>query len=367
MQHSWEASNWEVARMMPSQSMSKSRGSRQAAGGLPIEVPISLLLSEDLTPAAKLLWIRLRFDEMQRRRRSHSPRQLAKRTCLARSTIYEALRQAVATGWLVQCFDPAARRQRWKTACPVRDSRGVARIPVDLIRASHVLRPQAILLYGLLQAVPNFNGRTGTFKWAELRELTCLHLKTIKRAVRVLAEARWIAIQQEHRRAPIWFRLQHADQAYKEEVKRSLERAGFLGEALMRSFLSLITDTTECEDGARPEFLVNPASGERMELDRYYPVHRVAFEFNGKQHYVATGRFTKQEVIAQRKRDQLKRRICKEKNIDLVVVHAEDLSLTGMLRKVGALIPLRALRGFKETIRYLNRCGLRYQKAAASG
>ena len=135
----------------------------------------------------------------------------------------------------------------------------------------------------------------------------------------------------------------------------------------MRSFLSLIADTRECEDGARPEFLVNPASGEKMELDRYYPVHRVAFEFNGRQHYVATGRFTKQEVAAQQKRDQLKRQICRENRIDLVVVHAEDLSLAGMSRKAGALLPLRALRGLKQTIRFLNRCGLRYQKAAESG
>ena len=109
----------------------------------------------------------------------------------------------------------------------------------------------------------------------------------------------------------------------------------------MRSFLSLIADTKECEDGARPEFLVNPATGERLELDRYYPLHRAAFEFNGKQHYIATGPFSKREVAAQRKRDRLKQRICNEKNVKLVVVHAEDLTLRGMLRKVGALLPLR--------------------------
>lgn len=331
-----------------------------------IKVPLSLLLSKDLTPAAKFLWIRMRFDAMHPRKRPHHPRRLAKRTGLARSTIYEALRQAEATGWLVPYLDPASGRRRWKTACPVRDRR-IAKIPVDLIRASHALRPQAILCYGLLQATPRFNGRTGWFKWAELRELTGLHLRTIKRAVRALAEERWIAMAQEHRRKPIWFRLQHADEAFKDEVQKGLERANHVGEALMRSLLSLIVKTRECEDGARPGFLVNPASGEKMELDRYYPVDRVAFEFNGRQHYEATGRFTKQEVEAQKKRDRLKRQICKEKKIALVVVKAEDLSLAGMLRKAGALLPRRALRGFKETIRYLNGCGKRYQKAAASG
>jgi len=32
-----------------------------------------------------------------------------------------------------------------------------------------------------------------------------------------------------------------------------------------------------------------------------------------------------------------------------------------MLKKVGRLLPLRRLWGFKRTIRYLNRCGKRYQ------
>lgn len=93
----------------------------------------------------------------------------------------------------------------------------------------------------------------------------------------------------------------------------------------------------------------------------------MAFEFNGRQHYVAGGPFTKREVEAQQRRDRLKRRICDEKQVELVVVHAGDLSLAGMLRKVGDLLPRRALRGFRETIRFLNDCGSRYQRAARGG
>jgi len=334
-----------------------------------IEVPLSLLLARDLTPAAKLLWIRLRFDALHPRRRSCHPRQLAKRTCLSRSTVYEVLRRASAAGWLVPQRDRTTGKARWRAACPVRDVSAVVRIPVDLIRAAHALRPQEILCYGFLQATPGFSAstRTGTFKWAELHEMTGLHLRTVKRAVRALAEARWIAMAQENRRARIWFRLQFADEAYREEVKRTLEQAEYRGEALMRSFLSIITDTRECEDGARPEFLVNPASGERMELDRYYPVHKVAFEFNGRQHYAPTGRFSRRDVAAQRKRDRLKRRICEERGVKLIVVHAEDLSFSRMLELVGALLPRRALRGFRRTIKFLDQCGLRYRKAAAWG
>ncbi len=329
-----------------------------------IDVPLALLLSRALTPAAKLLWIRLRFDATHKRQRSQVPERLANRICLARSTVYEALKRAGASGWLAPYRDPSSGKRRWRPVYPALDDRTIVKIPVDLIRASHALRPQALLCYGLLQATSQFNGLAGYFKWAEFSQLTGLHLKTLKRAVRSLAEARWIAIAQENRIAPIWFRLQHADQAYKEEVKRRLERSKYRGEALMRAHLSLIADTRECEDGARPDFLENPASGERMELDRFYPVDRVAFEFNGRQHYVAAGPFSKQEVAAQRKRDALKRQICKHQEVALVVIHAEDLSLTTMRKKVGDKLPQRILRGFKQTIRYLKACSQSYRKVA---
>ncbi len=335
-----------------------------------IHVPSSLLLTKELTPAAKFLWVRLRFDELDAKRRSkrmrsHAPARLVKRTCLARSTIYEALKRAEATGWLEPYFDPDTGEKRWRTVCCEADRRMV-KIPVSLIRASHALRPQAILCYGILQLLPGSNGRTGKFKWSELRALTGLHLRTLKRAFRALVESRWIASQQKNRRAPIWFRLQDADQAYKEEVARGLEK-GHLGEGIMRATLSLIADTKVCWDGAKPEFLVNPATGELMELDRYYASHAAAFEFNGPQHYHPTGRFSKEVVTAQRKRDALKRQICKDQDIALVVVHGSDLTLTRMLRKVGDLLPRRVLRGFKQTIRFLNACGVRYQTAAARG
>lgn len=365
-----------------------------------VEVPVALLRSKELTSAAKFVWIRMRLDELRQRvdpanslaclRHPHHPRRLAKRTGLARSTVYEALRRLEASGWLVPGGDSSGtgiasdrgivsaraaggeagtRREQWSTARPRRGRQATVWIPTDLIRFAHALRSQAILCYGLLQSVfaSNGSGRTGTFKWAELETLTGMRLRSLKRAVRALVDTRWLQVSQRHRKAPIWFRLQHADEAYREAVRQYLERATYRGEALMRSYLSLIADTRECEDGARPEFLVNPASGERMELDRYYPVHRVAFEFNGPQHYVATGRFTKQEVVAQRKRDHVKRRICKEKGIELLVVHAEDLSLVGMLRKVGALLPRKALRGLRQTIRFLNRCGQRYREAVGQG
>lgn len=337
-----------------------------------VRVPLALLLTKDLTPAAKFLWIRLRFDEMHPRRRSLRPDRLAKRTGLGRSTVYVVLKIAANAGWLRVSIDPKTGKKVWKTALPESSDRRTVDIPANLIRASHQVRPQEILCYGYLQTLPGFKRMAGEFKWAQVRQLSGLDLRTIKRAVRRLAELYWISMTPRKRIEPIFYRLQDADQAYQEEAERRVDQATTLksvsiGEAYMREYLSLIVDTRGSEDGARPEFLVNPYTGERLELDRYYPVHKVAFEFNGRQHYQASKKYSRKQVEAQKRRDAVKRRICKEQGITLVVIHEQDLSLHGMIQKVGTLLPRRSLRGFRATIKRLDaQCSYYRKKATMS-
>lgn len=50
----------------------------------------------------------------------------------------------------------------------------------------------------------------------------------------------------------------------------SRDRRGYRGQALMREFLSDLVASTDFLDDARPGFLINPFTGERMEYDRYY-------------------------------------------------------------------------------------------------
>lgn len=336
-----------------------------------LKVPLTLLRSKDLTPATKLIWITIFLDAQLKRKRSHAPIHLARRTGLARSTVYAALRRASSLGWLVRYRDRASGKRRWRAILPCRNvdtnvTIPSVAIPIDLIEVRGPVRPQALLCFGLLQITPSFRRGTGRFKWAEFARMARLHLKTVKRAVRSLAEAGWVRIVQKNRLAPIHFRLQHADEARKEEVRRRLERSEYMGEALMRETLSVIVDTQMCVDNARPEFLINPATGERMELDRYYPLNRVAFEFNGRQHYQATGRFSKAEVAAQRRRDAIKHRLCREHGIALVVVHVDDLSFETMIKKAKGLLPLRDLRGYQQTISFIESVCSRHRRAACS-
>lgn len=76
-------------------------------------------------------------------------------------------------------------------------------------------------------------------------------------------------------------------------------------------------------DKARPNFLSNPVTGgNNLELDCYNEELQIAVEYNGVQHYKFSPYFhkNKDQFYTQKYRDEMKTRICKEKNITLVEV-----------------------------------------------
>jgi hypothetical protein len=87
------------------------------------------------------------------------------------------------------------------------------------------------------------------------------------------------------------------------------------GQQLVKRFLDAF-GIKEYKENYRPEWLFG------MELDFYIEKRNLAIEFNGDQHYVSTTYGTPDEQI---KRDLLKKRICKDRKIRLVVIHAGQL------------------------------------------
>lgn len=327
-----------------------------------IEVPMPLLLSTRLTPSAKLLWIVFRHDARARCLRSHGVTDLSRFTGLVRSTIYEALRRLTADDWCEKVFDESTGQSRWRVRLPAEKHEKTA-VPAKIMLHLPNLRPRQVLAYALLRKISRSN-RIVRFKWAGLRALCKWHIRTWKRAVLALAETSWAKLLARKRRIdPIRCRLGDADEAWKWAAQQRLEKADFKGERLMREWLILIVRSAGIDEAA-PDFLRNPETGELLRLDRAYLEKGIAFEFNGPQHYRATEKYGKETVAAQRRRDAFKRQACKRQNIKLIVVHAEDLSLEGMLSKVGDTLPLRDLRGFQETIDYLEACSRRYREAA---
>lgn len=74
----------------------------------------------------------------------------------------------------------------------------------------------------------------------------------------------------------------------------------------------------------RPDWLKNPQTGRRLELDFYCAELQLAVEYNGMQHYRFTPRFhkTAEDLGAQQYRDSMKRLLCARRGVRLVVLHA---------------------------------------------
>ena len=72
----------------------------------------------------------------------------------------------------------------------------------------------------------------------------------------------------------------------------------------------------------RPPFLANPETGRNLELDGYNERLRIAFEYNGIQHYEFPNgtKMTKEEFEAQKRRDIFKINKCMELGIYLIVI-----------------------------------------------
>jgi hypothetical protein len=75
-------------------------------------------------------------------------------------------------------------------------------------------------------------------------------------------------------------------------------------------------------DRVRPDWLKNPESGRNLELDCFNEELGLAVEFNGIQHYKYTSIFhkNKAEFLYSLKKDMLKKKLCLENNVHLVVV-----------------------------------------------
>lgn len=366
------------------------RAGIRKVGARDLRVPLALLTDPTLTASMKVVCMALSFSPASKGEKlcaSH----LASRIGLSKETVRRALLllsqrkldasiTSFATSRTIEpkrVARPSDFSHRASSAAMALNAEGspdrsrsltgpTVRIPRELLFDGS-LSAEARIVFGLVQAASVFQDPSGETTYAELAHLSGRDARTVRKALRELGAAGWIEYTQENRRAPVQFRLRNpvaeARALEIERLKRRLERASFLGEALMREYLSLIVDSDEFEDNAAPGFLVNPLTDERLQFDRYYPPD-VAFEFNGPQHYHPTEMYSAEEVSRQRVRDLIKRGICAEKGIKLIVVHAEDLTLEKMKRKVEGHLPLRSLVGYEDFIDHLEQVSRSYRRSA---
>ena len=73
----------------------------------------------------------------------------------------------------------------------------------------------------------------------------------------------------------------------------------------------------------RPKWLKNPETNRNLELDCYNEKLKLAVEYNGQQHYKYPSGFsgqTYEDFLNQQKRDKLKKEICEQNGVYLIVV-----------------------------------------------
>ncbi len=107
---------------------------------------------------------------------------------------------------------------------------------------------------------------------------------------------------------------------YKEIENKRRAQLGlpFIGEKYkkeyeMKLYLDKLLKHQEYKNNGRYEWLNG------MELDRYYPKLKLAFEYNGEQHFHQVA-FFKINVEEIKKRDKLKRELCKKNGVMLIEI-----------------------------------------------
>lgn len=306
--------------------------------------PVSVLTASGLAPTARLLWLQLH---------THTgPVTLARlgaTTGLAKGTIRQGLAQLEARGWYSPAHGPVQPADLGPAP--------IACFPESLLRSPR-LSHRAKLLYGTLQSLPGFAEKFGEFTYAGLSSTAQVSAWAARQLIRSLADEGWVHVTRAGKPATVRVTLHTPEQdrirADISLAQHRLHVAGYSGESIMRGFLSLLIAADEYEDNARPGWLVNPLTRERLELDRYYYGLEAAFEYHGAQHFHVTPQYPDPRELAERKaRDLMKEALCARRRLPLVIITRGDLRLNKMKQKVGAVLPLRDLRGYEELINLL--------------
>lgn len=86
-----------------------------------------------------------------------------------------------------------------------------------------------------------------------------------------------------------------------------------------REILERIFEGFQDQENVTPEWLVNPETGRRLKLDRYYPEAGVAFRFTG-----STGKrkapISEQELAEEAHRDAIRESLCRQAGVHLITI-----------------------------------------------
>ena len=201
--------------------------------------------------------------------------------------------------------------------------------------------------------------------YVQLANMSGLNERTARKSIRRLESAGWLRVEYASPRtrdSRVRFVLSAPHQvqaAMAKIIRRRRSTAPRVGEYLMFVWLDLLVVSLAYQNNARPRFLANPPTGYAMEVDRLYFDEKVAFEFQGRQHFEETDLHqSRDKFLAQQTRDLTKQALCERAGVALVEITEEDLTYQGMVRKAGSHLRLRRIDRDGEVVRILTQlCG----------
>lgn len=179
----------------------------------------------------------------------------------------------------------------------------------------------------------------------EIADALHISRETVRQSLRRLEQTKWVFshLGPGRIRGRVYYAWMPPE---KEEMMASLLRqrrttTRFYGEWLMRVLLDLFVPIFTYLDNACPDWLITP-TGVRLELDRWYIIMNIAFEFQGQQHFQKGDKFvrTNEDLSRRFSYDGEKVRLCTLHNVHLVEITAADLDVDVFCNKLKGKLPL---------------------------
>ncbi|HHX28913.1 MAG TPA: MarR family transcriptional regulator [Firmicutes bacterium] len=229
---------------------------------------------------------------------------------------------------------------------------------------------------------------------AELAHHLSISPASASRGCAILAKRGWVKIEAVSREKRVWAVVPEFVQVRQAALLSEIyHMQPYKGEFLLKVLLDGHVLSRNYVDNARPKWLVNPTTEEQMEIDRFYPAEddgmggqgqgasgvlgqagrsaqnevgrsahgqagRTAhgqagktdqgqacktghgFEFHGPQHFRTTKAYPNVEELRKTQaRDLMKKAICADHGVKLIVVTYKDLSPKGILKRIPDTLP----------------------------
>lgn len=205
----------------------------------------------------------------------------------------------------------------------------------------------------------------------ELAGIARMSRNTVIASCDRLSKCGWLTIRREGRsNRPVALIHRECQQVMALELRRRADLAANRGEFLMKRYLDLRVNSDEYVDNARPGYLANPISKQRLEYDRLYLLG-VAFEFNGPQHHGQTEHFPSEHALRQTQaRDLIKQSLSRNNQVLLVTVDTEQLRPSTLESLIPDCLPRRPLDTegpyFRALAELCEECVIHEKKRAAA-